>query len=109
MGVAAVLEGWWSDRIAAREYAALGPQAQDALARDAGVSREALDRIVARGSRTGQELQRLLRAVDLNPDALRQRHSGVLRDMQAVCSTCAVVKRCRRDLGRRVSHVTIET
>jgi hypothetical protein len=63
MGIAAVLEGWWSDRITAREYDALGPQARDALARDAGVSREALDRIVARGPRAGQELPRLLQSV----------------------------------------------
>jgi hypothetical protein len=109
MGIAAVLEGWWSDRIAARDYQALGPGTQDALAREAGVSKAALDRIVARGSRAGRELPRLLRAVELDPDTLKQRHPGVMRDMQAVCSTCAVASRCRRDLGRLVSRATFET
>jgi hypothetical protein len=108
MGVAA-LGRWWSDWNAARAYHALGSDLKESLARDAGIPLDMLSRIASRGKSAGQELPRLLRALDLQPGDVRQRHPDVVRDMQAVCSTCAVVRRCRRDLARQVSRATFQT
>jgi hypothetical protein len=109
MGISAILQSWWSDWNASREYEALGPAGRRALARDAGVATDVLDRIFSRRRSAGQELPRLLRTLDLQPGEVRQRHPDVVRDMQAVCSTCAVARRCRRDLARHVSRATFET
>ncbi len=93
---------WRSDWSAQREFLALDRAEREALARDVGVAEDRLERALARGSRAGEELPRLLHALSLDRDVILRRHCGVLRDMQAVCSECPVVRSCRRrlDLGQ---------
>ena len=99
MGILGSLRQWWSDHVAERAFYALNSQARGALARDNGLSEGDLERILARGSRGGQELPCLLRALTLDPAEIERRHPTLMRDMSITCSTCDAVKQCRRDLA----------
>jgi hypothetical protein len=106
----ATLERLKSDWIAARAYSAPGADMRSEMARDVGISVGMLSLLVSRGgSGAGQVLPRLLRAVDLRSGDVRRRYPDVVRDMQAVCSTCTVKRRCRRDLTRPLPHLTFQT
>jgi hypothetical protein len=109
MGILATARRWWSDRAEARTYEALGRDGREALARDVGIQEEILDRIVARGSRAGEELKRLLKAVYLDPQELRRTRPNAMRQMQTTCAACSVAKQCRRDLDRGVARVAYGT
>jgi hypothetical protein len=109
MGVASAIERWRNDRAAARAYEKLGVEEREALARDLGLSEERLGRVVARGSRAGEELTRLLDAVDLDMGDIGRHDPDLLRDLQVTCSTCSVVKGCRRDLDAGVGHLVYQS
>ena len=106
MGMAAKVQGWWSDYRVARAYEALQREEREALARDAGIPQETLARLVSRGAAAGTELPRLLEALHLDPETLRRKHPDVMRDLQITCSTCAATKECRRDLGQGIARLT---
>jgi hypothetical protein len=108
MRVAAAFERWLSDRAAARAYETLGPEDRDTLARDLGLDEDKLRRIVARGSRAGEELPRLLQAVNVDMGEMGRTDPDLLRDMQITCSTCSVVKACRPHLDSGVAHLVYD-
>ena len=108
MGVAAAFERWLSDRAAARAYETLGPEDRDALARDLGLDQDRLSRIVARGSRAGEELPRLLEAVNVDMGEIGRTDPDLLRDMQVTCSTCSVVRACRPHLDSGVARLVYQ-
>ena len=70
------------------------------IARDVGVSPHDLRRMVKLGPDAAKLLLGRMNALHLNGDALSRSNSGVMRDLQRLCSTCASKKRCRRDLAR---------
>ena len=100
MGLAKTIRQWQSNRACAREFAALGPDQREALARDIGVPEDVVVRLVARGTQAGAELPRLMGVLALDPDRIRHKRTALMRDMSVTCSECAVVARCRRDLDR---------
>jgi hypothetical protein len=100
MSVVESVRRWWADQPAAREYSALPREERETLAREANVPEPVLDLIVRRGSRAGEELPQLLRALDVKAEAWTSLDPQVQRDMQVACSTCGETKRCRRDLKR---------
>ena len=108
MDVIANLQRWWADQKDRSAFEDLGHEAQEALSRDIGLSLPVLERIVARGSRAGAELPLLLRALDLDPDALGHSSPEVMRQMLATCSACASAKECRRDLEHAVARLTYQ-
>jgi hypothetical protein len=108
MGVIANLQRWWADQKDRSAFEDLGHEAQEALSRDIGLSLPVLERIVARGSRAGAELPRLLRALGLDPDALARSSPEAMRQMLATCSACSVAKECRRDLEHAVARLTYQ-
>jgi hypothetical protein len=107
MGFAAAMQEWWSDRKAVQAYGALTREEREALARDAGMPEDRLNQIVSRGTRAGQGLDRLLRMTDLEPAEVTRCHPDVMRDLQVTCSTCALARKCRRDLDRGMSRLAL--
>lgn len=95
---------WWSDRAAARSFEALPVEERRGLARDVGLSSGTLGQILSRGSRAGEELGRLLAALDIEESALAA-DPELLHDLRATCSSCAVVKECRRHLRHRAARI----
>ncbi|MBM6579830.1 hypothetical protein ILT44_06525 [Microvirga sp. BT689] len=106
MSLATAIRQWRSNRACAREFAALGPDEREALARDIGVPEDVVVRLVARGTQAGAELPRLMGVLALDPDRIMHERTALMRDMSVTCSECAAVARCRRDLDRGQASLT---
>ncbi len=109
MDLLSVLRRWWSDQAYTEQHQALTPEEWAVLARDAGVSEQALRGLIAQGSQADAELPRLLRALSLDPQTIRRRHPEVLREMSIICSTCRTKRECRHHLeqgtaGQQFEH-----
>jgi hypothetical protein len=97
MSIAGALRSWWSDRRAENEYHALPDAERSAIYRDLRVPEDVLDRVVEHGG-TPLELPRMLEALNLDPDAVKRKHSGVMRDLEVTCAGCGEQAHCHRDL-----------
>lgn len=106
MGLAATIRQWRSNRARAHEFAALGPDQRQALARDIGLPEDVMVRLAARDARAGAELPRLMEVLALDPKWIRHWQAALMRDMSVTCSECAVAARCRRDLDRGQASLT---
>lgn len=98
MGLGTAIKEWqvnWRQR---HELDLLDPDQRAALARDIGVPTEMLPILVARGTDAAKELPRLMSALSLDPDQIRQIHASLMRDMSLTCSACTAAIRCRNDL-----------
>jgi hypothetical protein len=106
MGLGAKIREWQANWAQSHEFDALDKDQRDALARDIGVSADMLPILVARGPNAGAELPRLMEALSLDPERIRQIHAALMRDMSLACSGCTAAVRCRGDLahGRSMSH-----
>jgi hypothetical protein len=108
MGLMVDILGWWTSRTRQRQAQEMSGVDREALARDLGMGRDTLERIVARGPQAGRELHRMLAALRLDPDAVKQREPVLMRDMSATCSTCLTVRACRRHLDRGVARAVYQ-
>lgn len=108
MSVMVDMRSWWTGRARHGAVQAMDGQEREALARDLGLGRDTLERIAARGPQAGRELHRMLAALRLDPDAVKQREPVLMRDMSATCSTCLTVRACRRHLDRGVARAVYQ-
>jgi len=106
MGLGETIRRWQAYWAQAHELDGLDKDQRDALARDIGVSADMLPVLVARGPDAAAELPRLMEALDLDSEQVRQIHASVMRDMSLTCSGCTTAVRCRDDLanGRASAH-----
>jgi Family of unknown function (DUF6455) len=106
MGLGAAIKHWQASWAQAHELDALDKDQREALARDIGVSADMLPVLVARGPDAAAELPRLMEALSLDPERIRQIHAALMRDMSLTCSGCTTAARCRDDLahGRALAH-----
>lgn len=105
MGLGTAIKEWqlnWRQR---HELDLLDPDQRAALARDIGVPAEMLPILVARGRDAAKELPRLMNALSLDPDQIRQIHASLMRDMSLTCSGCTAAIRCRDDLDHGKASV----
>jgi len=79
------------------ELERIGDADRQAMGRDLRVSGNVLVRLVERG-REANELQRLMRTLNLDPERLRQSDPALANDLGVVCSLCDTSAKCRRDL-----------
>ncbi len=101
-----IVELWtrWLERQASiREFNSLDATQREELARDTGISPKALESLSAQGPFESVELQRMMDALSLDVDKLKQTHAPVLRDMGMICSECCARSRCRRELDHRMA------
>jgi hypothetical protein len=80
--------------------ASLSDLERESLLHDLGIAEEDFSRIFA--GRRGAEvlLPQRLQHAGLNPEAVRAKNGGVMRDMERVCSVCREQRCCTRDLDR---------
>lgn len=97
------LQAKWAQ---AHELDGLNQEQLEALARDIGVPAAELPALVARGPDAAAELPRLMEALSLDVEKVRQIHAALMRDMSLTCSGCTAAVRCRDDLqhGRALAH-----
>jgi hypothetical protein len=76
---------------------ALGQGGREQMARDLAVSEGALQALAT--SDKTDELPRLLRALELDPQVVERRDPALMRDLATVCAGCSEGARCRRELA----------
>jgi hypothetical protein len=94
---------WWQERqeIAREldELSALGDHGLTALATDVGVNPQMLAAIVRHGASAADDMERLMRALNIDPDAVHYDEPGVYRGLQTSCALCEDKARCRKELA----------
>ena len=105
MGLGTAIKDWQLNWKRRHELDFLDPDQRNALARDIGVPAEMLPILVARGPDAAKELPRLMNALSLDPEQIRQIHASLMRDMSLTCSGCTAAIRCRDDLERGVAPI----
>jgi hypothetical protein len=97
MSIIEIWEKLQSHLASVRELDTLNMDQREELARDVGVSEPVLERLFT--SARGQELERLMYALSLDDRKIQLTNRGaIMRDMSIVCSECALVDRCQREL-----------
>ena len=71
----------------------------DAIARDLRVSAGELDRLVAAGPHSADEMPDMLKALGIDADDLARTEPLMVRDMQRVCSLCRDKPHCHSELA----------
>lgn len=99
MTVSDLWKKWRARQMSYREFGALDQAQREELARDTGVDRARLEALSAQGAPRGDELERLMGALALDPGRVRRTYPGVFRDMSIVCSECIAHRRCRDRLN----------
>jgi hypothetical protein len=107
MGLAATIRKWHSRWGQTCELGCLGRDQREALARDIGLSQDALEALVARGPEGAAELPLLMRALGLSPGSTKDAHPAVMRDMTVVCSGCKLKHRCQNDIDCGLAPVVL--
>jgi hypothetical protein len=100
MGLGTAIKQWQLNWMRRHELDFLDQDQRGALARDIGVPAEMLPILVARGPDAAEELPRLMNALSLDADQIRQIHATLMRDMSLTCSGCTAAIRCRHDLDQ---------
>ena len=75
----------------------------DRIAQDLRISPGELNALVHQGSRSTDELPKLLKALGIDHDDLARVQPVVWRDMERVCALCQDKRRCDRDLAAGTS------
>ena len=70
------------------------------MAHDAGVTTSEFNQLAGKGPHSADLLLERMAALDLDPKEVAQVEPAVFRDLQRVCSMCAVHGRCMRDMHR---------
>lgn len=68
------------------------------IAHDVGLSSQELRHMAALGPDAAKLLFERVAALHLDAEALAEREPSTMRDLQRLCSSCAVKKRCQLDL-----------
>ncbi|MCD2171607.1 DUF6455 family protein [Rhizobium sp. C4] len=96
------VQSWWQERqeIAREldELSALGDQGLAMLATDVGVNPQMLAAIVRHGASAADDMERLMRALNIDPDAVHYDEPGLYRGLQTACALCEDKGRCRHEL-----------
>ncbi len=73
------------------------------IARDCSVTPDQILQLVKAGPHAADEMEALMKALNIDPDEVSLTHPGQFRDMQITCSACTSKDRCRRDLARQAA------
>lgn len=102
-GVLARLFQWcsdaWEQAGEAEMLANLDERVFHDLARDCGVTPDQLLQLVKAGPHAADEMPEMMRALNIDPAAVKLQDALLFRDMQVTCGNCAAKGRCRNDLA----------
>ncbi len=96
------VQSWWQERLEIarelEELSAMGDQGIALLATDVGVSPQMLAAIVRNGASAADDMERLMRALNIDPDSVHYDEPGLFRGLQTACALCEDKARCRHEL-----------
>jgi hypothetical protein len=102
--VISTLTAWWQNRKEANreveEISSLSAEDLAEVAADCGVSTHDLIAIINAGPHAADELAEMMRALDIDPDAVDRTDRHLFHDMMAACAECGAKGECRYDLRR---------
>ena len=75
------------------------PEEVQQIAKDLGISASELRAMASKGPGAADLLQKMLVALEVDPDALMKSDPATMRDLQRLCITCAHKKRCQHELA----------
>ena len=77
-----------------------GPNDVKQIAKELGVSAKELRELASKGPGAADLLQKMLAALNVDPNAIAKTDPAIMRDLQRLCITCSHKKRCERDLAK---------
>jgi hypothetical protein len=82
------------------------PEEVQQIAKDLGIPAGELRAMASKGPRAADLLQKMLVALEVDPDALMKSDPATMRDLQRLCISCANKKRCQHELaeGTAAAH-----
>jgi len=102
--VISTLTAWWQNRKEANreleEISSLSAEDLAEVAADCGVSTYDLITIIKAGPHAADELAEMMKALNIDPDAVDRTDRHFFHDMMAVCAECGAKGECRYDLRR---------
>jgi hypothetical protein len=93
------LQDWRERQAEMAELDGLGEEGLREIAADLGLSTAQLRDLASQGPHAADLMPRLMTALGLDPDMIRQAEPMVFRDMQRTCSGCSDKSRCAHDLN----------
>lgn len=102
--IISTLTAWWRNRKEANrqfeEILSLSEQDLAEVAADCGVSTYDLIAIIKAGPHAADEMWEMMKALNIDPDAVDEADRHMFHDMMAVCAECAAKGECRHDLRK---------
>lgn len=84
---------------ARHELAMCPPEEVARIANDLGIGRREFDLVATKGPGSADLLQKMLRALGVDPEAPALKEAGVMRDLQRLCVTCGHKTECAQDIA----------
>jgi hypothetical protein len=101
--ITAKILSWWKTRKELHgqmdELLSLGDTEIAEIAADCGISRDQLIKVVQAGPHAADEMVELMRALNIDPDAVQSGETHLFHDMQLTCTECRTKEECRRHLN----------
>lgn len=95
--------GWWHERQEIsrelQEIAALGDHGVEELAADVGLNPQLLAAVIREGASSADDMERLMKALNIDGDAVHFEMPAFYRDMKVGCALCQDKARCRHELA----------
>jgi hypothetical protein len=82
------------------EFGHCSPEDVRQIAKDLGVPASELRKLAAKAPGAADLMEKMLIALHVNPHALVNTHSAVMRDLQRLCVVCAQKGRCEHELAK---------
>ena len=97
------LQHWWQEHQemsrSLREINAYGHEDLMVIARDCGLGADQLVALVKSGPHAADEMQFLMKALNIDPNAVRCEEPELYRSMTLNCANCADKSECQHDLS----------
>lgn len=106
MGIAELLKRPFVRWQAKRDRRFLDDRQCEQMARDIGLPKDILDRLMTDGARSNDELHQMMTVLGLDARDIRQGYAAQIRDMSVTCSGCTAVRRCHRELAGGTARTT---
>ena len=98
------ISAWWAERRRIREelsqLSTLSSAEIAEIAADCGFSAETLLSLVRAGPHASDEMNEMMHALSIDPDAVRSNHPQLFREMQVLCGQCGAKGTCRQHLDQ---------
>jgi len=104
------ISAWWAERRHVREelsqLSTLSSDEIAGIAADCGFSSETLLSLVRAGPHASDEMNEMMHALSIDPDAVQTNHPQLFREMQVLCAQCGAKGTCRQHLDHDTAKET---